>query len=119
MNIETVTKKSHDVVVVGGGIGGVCAAVAAARQGASVLLIEKSINLGGLATRGLISWYEPLCDGEGHKMVGGLCEELIRLAVSVGFSNLPVQWGGDARDAREKRTRYASNYSILIHHKIK
>ena len=71
MNIETVTKRVHDIVVVGGGIGGVSAAVAAARTGASVLLIEKSINLGGLATRGLISWYEPLCDGEGRQMVGG------------------------------------------------
>ena len=54
MEIETVVKQPHDVIVVGGGIGGVCAAVAASRMGARTLLIEKSINLGGLATRGRI-----------------------------------------------------------------
>ena len=69
MNYEdkrpVIQKKACDVVVVGGGIAGVAAAVAAARKGVSVLLLEKSIVLGGLATAGLISWYEPLCDGCG------------------------------------------------------
>ena len=111
MEIQTVSKKPHDVVVVGGGIGGVCAAVAAARMGASVLLIEKSINLGGLATRGLISWYEPLCDGLGKKMVGGLGEELIRLAVSVGLEDLPRTWGGAEKHAPNERKRYATHFS--------
>jgi len=61
---KTLTSKGHfDVIVVGGGVAGVTAAVSAARNGVSVLLIEKSVNLGGLATEGLISWYEPLCDG--------------------------------------------------------
>ncbi len=43
---------SADVIVVGGGVAGVAAAVAAARNGAKVILIEKSIILGGLATFG-------------------------------------------------------------------
>lgn len=110
MNIETVTKKAYDVVVVGGGIGGVSAAVAAARAGAEVLLIEKSINLGGLATRGLISWYEPLCDGEGHRMIGGIGEELIRLAVSVGLRDLPDVWSSGEGDPNT-RQRYCSHFS--------
>ena len=109
MEIETIVKQPHDVIVVGGGIGGVCAAVAASRMGARALLIEKSINLGGLATRGLISWYEPLCDGMGKKMVGGLGEELIRLAVSVGLEDLPHKWGGVGRE--NDRKRYASHFS--------
>lgn len=110
MDISTTVRDPRDVIVVGGGIAGVCAAVAAARAGASVLLIEKSVNLGGLATVGLISWYEPLCDGEGHKMLSGLCEELIRLAVSCGFDTLPAVWGGDAHRGNEN-SRYACNYS--------
>ena len=54
--IKTVTREAYDVIVVGGGIAGVAAAVAAAREGANVLLMEKQVNLGGLATGGLISW---------------------------------------------------------------
>ena len=111
MEIQTITKPSHNVVVVGGGIAGVCAAVAAARRGARVLLIEKSINLGGLATRGLISWYEPLCDGEGHKMIGGLAEELIRLCTKVGLDDLSPAWGGIDRQKSNPHKRYCTHFS--------
>jgi pyruvate/2-oxoglutarate dehydrogenase complex dihydrolipoamide dehydrogenase (E3) component len=41
-----------DLVVVGAGSGGFGAALAAARLGASVLLVEKSDSLGGNAARG-------------------------------------------------------------------
>ncbi len=59
---------SYDVIVVGGGIAGVAAAVAARRSGSRVLLIEKSVVLGGLATLGFIAHYLPLCDGRGTKV---------------------------------------------------
>lgn len=96
MNFEDkrpiIVKKPYDVIVVGGGIAGVSAAVAAARKGVSVLLLEKSIVLGGLATAGLISWYEPLCDGRGKQMVYGIGEELIRLTMKDGFDNMDPAW---------------------------
>jgi len=44
-----------DVIVAGGGPGGLPAAIAAARHGAQVLLIERYGFLGGLATSGLIA----------------------------------------------------------------
>ena len=40
-NRPIIEKQSYDVVVVGGGIGGIAAAVAAARNGAKTLLMEK------------------------------------------------------------------------------
>lgn len=96
--MESFTKKeNYDIIVVGGGIAGVAAAVSASREGAKVLLIEKSINLGGLATSGLISAYEPLCDGNGRQMVFGIAEELIRLSVKYCFDNFPEEWGGKGR----------------------
>ena len=49
-------KKTYDVAVVGGGVAGAAAALAAARCGASVILLEKAALLGGLATIGLINW---------------------------------------------------------------
>ncbi len=113
MEIQTIQGKSYDVIVTGGGIGGIAAAVSAARQGCSVLLIEKGINLGGLATVGLISWYEPLCDGEGGQMIGGIAEELIRLAAKVGFHTLPEQWGGKD-PCPPTKNRFASFFSPTI-----
>ena len=103
-------KTFYDVIVVGGGVAGVAAAVSATREGASVLLIEKGFNLGGLATGGLISWYEPLCDGEGHQVIHGIAEELIKLSVKYGFGNLPENWGGDGR-CKPRNERYSTFYS--------
>ncbi len=90
--LETRVADSADVLVVGGGIAGVAAAVAARRRGADVLLIEKSVLLGGLATNGLISWYEPLCDGHGTQLIYGLAEELLRLSIQLGPDTLPQIW---------------------------
>lgn len=94
--IKTIVKESYDIIVVGGGVAGCSAALSAAREGKSVLLIEKHINLGGLATIGLISWFEPLCDGDGHKIVSGNAEEFMRLAISCGYDNLHSVWGGES-----------------------
>ncbi len=43
----------YDVIVCGGGLGGTAAAIAAARTGASTLLIERNGFLGGVATAGM------------------------------------------------------------------
>jgi len=48
-------RDKYDIVVVGGGTGGAPAAIAAGRNGASVLLIEKNGFLGGLTTGGLVT----------------------------------------------------------------
>ncbi len=48
-----------DVIVAGGGPGGVNAALAAARHGASVLLVERYGFLGGMATAGLVNPFMP------------------------------------------------------------
>ena len=45
----------YDVIVAGGGLAGVGAAVAAVREGASVLLVEQYGYLGGMATAGLVN----------------------------------------------------------------
>ncbi len=45
----------YDVVVVGGGMAGTGAAIAAAKQGAKVMLVENTSALGGIATMGLVN----------------------------------------------------------------
>ena len=103
-------KEEFDVIVVGGGIAGVAAAVAASRAGAKTLLLEKGVNLGGLATMGLISLYEPLCDGEGKQMIYGIAEELIKLSTCYGFDNLHPKWGGCGHN-KPKNERYTTRFS--------
>lgn len=110
---EPIYKGHYDVIVVGGGIAGISAAVASSRMGAKTLIIEKSVNLGGMATSGLISWYEPLCDGCGNQMITGIAEELIKLAVMYGLDNLPESWGGSKKDIKIHE-RYSSFYSPTI-----
>ncbi len=47
--------KKYDVIVIGGGFAGTAAALAAAREGASVLLVEKGNCLGGAAMHSLVN----------------------------------------------------------------
>jgi hypothetical protein len=66
-----------DVVVAGGGPGGLPAAVAAARHGASVLLVERYGFLGGLATAGLVAPILGHTASRSHTpIVAGLLKEL-------------------------------------------
>ena len=51
--------KRYDVAVIGGGFAGVCAALAAKREGASVLLVEKGNSLGGAAVGCLVNPFMP------------------------------------------------------------
>jgi NADPH-dependent 2,4-dienoyl-CoA reductase/sulfur reductase-like enzyme len=75
---------SCDVLVAGAGIAGMAAAIAAARNGAKVILLEREYGLGGMATLGLITIYLPLCDGQGEQLVFGLGEELLKLSIIHG-----------------------------------
>ena len=51
-----------DIVVIGGGSAGICAAVAAARNGSSVILIERSGTLGGMGTLAMVHTFCGLYD---------------------------------------------------------
>jgi len=69
--------KEADVVVVGGGPAGFAAAVAASRNGADTVLMERYGCLGGMATGGLVMVIMPMSDGTNEQQIGGLCQEVI------------------------------------------
>lgn len=65
-----------DVAVVGGGPTGVAAAMAAARNGAKVLLIEQRGFLGGMGTAAMVPAFCPYTDGE-KPVIRGIGLELL------------------------------------------
>ena len=122
--IGSVTKKgSCDVFVAGGGVAGCAAALQAARCGKSVILAEKSLKLGGLATLGLVNLFVPMCNGLGKQIQFGMAEEFLRLAIRYGYGDVPKEFVNgriseeviDAlRAAGKKIPRYESKFSAEI-----
>ncbi len=72
-----------DVLVVGGGPAGQAAAVAAARAGAQVALLERYGYLGGLASGGMVLVLDDMC-APGEVSVGGLALEIIDRLRTIG-----------------------------------
>ncbi|VTU31448.1 FAD-dependent oxidoreductase [Variovorax sp. PBL-E5] len=73
-----------DVVVCGGGVAGTMAAVAAARQGATVILVERYGFLGGNATAGAVAQFNSWQTANGRKVVAGLADEVVRRLTAYG-----------------------------------
>ena len=106
-----------DVLVVGGGPAGQAAAVAAARAGVSVTLLERYGYLGGLASGGMVLVLDDMC-GDGEVSVGGIALEIIDRMERIGacvappradcFRNDPevrdrwVRWGFEELYARKR-----------------
>lgn len=88
----------YDVVVVGGGPAGVCAAMAAARNGAKVALVEKTAMLGGMATSGLVGPFMTCYNREGDfPVAGGLFREIVERLMSVNGALCPDEMAGKTR----------------------
>ena len=106
-------KKSYDVIVAGGGVAGIAAAISVARQGKSVLLIEKANILGGLATLGQINLFVPMCNGRGKQIIFGMAEELLKKSALYGYETIPKDWkNGEPKEPT--KARYVQQYSPFI-----
>jgi hypothetical protein len=78
-----------EVVVVGGGPGGHSAAVAAARNGAKTVLVERYGHLGGMATGGIVIQIPHMSDGSENQQIAGLTQEWIDRLDPVGGVLVP------------------------------
>ena len=99
-----------DVVVIGGGIAGVASALAARRNGCSVILVEKQCVLGGLATSGMIAIYLPICDGRGKQVASGLAEELLWRTEDDALATIPPAWRGPGDVESRAADRFLSRF---------
>lgn len=96
--MRTVTEPSRDipvvaeadVLVVGGGPAGVAAAISSARNGASVLVVERYSYLGGLATGGLVIYLDDWYGGR-DRTVGGIAQEVVERLKQLGAAVEPAE----------------------------
>ena len=76
-----------DVVVVGGGFPGVCAALAASRAGATVAIIEQDGMLGGQAAEIYTFGLDGFFDDSGRQFAKGIPWEIMRRTIDEGQSD--------------------------------
>lgn len=87
---ETPVVAETDVLVVGGGPAGICAAIAAARNGARVILTERYPHLGGLASGGQVLVFDDMADNERQIVtVRGITDEIVQRLDALGGAVYP------------------------------
>jgi hypothetical protein len=103
------------VLVVGGGPAGTAAAIAAARLGAEVLLVERYNHLGGLSTGGLVIWIDRMTDWSGQHIIRGLANEFMERLPKDAIQGPPrADWGNrDPATAAYWAQRTAAYHGIV------
>lgn len=94
--------KSYDVIVAGAGAGGICAAVAAARSGAAVALIEKHPEIGGTGVHSPVSLVCTFHAADHRPINIGLHQELY-----------PETYGCSTKDKRDSYVRPTYDEKVL------
>jgi hypothetical protein len=110
-SLETTVCMEADVVVVGGGPGGHSAAIAAARNGAKTVLIERYGHLGGMATGGIVIQIPHMSDGGKEPVIAGLSLEWLERLDPIGGALRPRMQdiGSDDEKLVEKWRRFMGN----------
>ena len=112
---ETPVFAEADVLVVGGGPAGTTAAIAAARLGADVMLVERYNHLGGLSTGGLVIWIDRMTDWSGRQIIRGLADEIVERLPRDAIQGPPrTDWGNrDAATAAYWAQRTAAYHGVV------
>ncbi len=101
--VDTERYEQFDVVAAGGGMAGIAAAIAAARQGAKTLLVEKAGWLGGMGITGATSLHNFFnifgahSGAERLRVVGGVGQELVDRCMQLNgaLGHVRIERGGE------------------------
>lgn len=110
-------KEIYDVVVAGGGPAGVAAAIAAARRGASTVLIESYGFLGGMGTAGLVAPFMNYYAGE-QRLVNGIFKEMTDQLTDMeafGGSGDPLSFDAEALKLVLDQMCMKAGVDVLFH----
>lgn len=89
---------NFDLAVIGGGLAGTCAALAAARQGLNVALVQDRPVLGGNGSSEVRVWPEGHTHKDPYPHVGDIVAEILPQHEKTGYMNgLGAEHFGDAR----------------------
>ncbi|MBB6023271.1 ribulose 1,5-bisphosphate synthetase/thiazole synthase [Paenibacillus sp. JGP012] len=83
---KRVKRESSDVIVVGGGPAGIAAAIAAGRQGARVVLIERYGFVGGMSTAAMVYPWMTFHTEQGEQVIRGIAQEIVDRLQACGGS---------------------------------
>ncbi|OQB16010.1 MAG: anaerobic glycerol-3-phosphate dehydrogenase subunit B [Firmicutes bacterium ADurb.Bin193] len=112
-------KTDYDVIVVGGGFTGVAAAIAASREGAKALIVERYGFLGGAATNSLVNPFMPYfteINGERQLVNAGLFKTMIhRLHELCGMSEDLSTFNEEILKLVLDRMVRENNVDVLFH----
>lgn len=93
--------RETEVLIVGGGPAGVAAAVAAARNGADTVLIERYGHLGGMATGGLVILIPHMSAGTKEQEITGICQEWVDRLDAIGGARHPKRKDLGSTDSKK------------------
>lgn len=102
----TVKEAKFDIVVAGAGVGGICAALAAARLRRSVLLVEEMKEIGGTGVHSAVSLICLFRDKYGRPINNGIHRELFPQAYAVGKGLFDAEEIVPTYDEKELKRKY-------------
>lgn len=79
--------RETEVLVIGGGPAGMCAAIASGRMGRKTMLVEQNGFCGGMATAAMVGPFMTCYDASGERMlIAGLFKEIVDRMVKDGYA---------------------------------
>lgn len=85
MNIRKSTLQA-DIVIAGAGPAGIAAAIAAGRQGANVIIVERYGFVGGMSTAAAVYPWMTFHTEQGERVIGGIAQEIVERLMERGGS---------------------------------